>query len=65
MIELAPGLTHVPNYLDRAQQQAMVDDVRAVVRAAPLFVPTMPRTGKPYMLEAFRYTSISKKSNVI
>ncbi len=48
MIELAPGLTHVPNYLDRAQQQAMVDDVRAVVRAAPLFVPTMPRTGKPF-----------------
>jgi len=34
--------------LDRAAQEALVADLREVVRAAPLFVPVMPRTGKPF-----------------
>ena len=46
--ELAPGLVHVAGYLDRPMQEAMLADVRAVVRAAPLFTPAMPRTGKPF-----------------
>ena len=48
MLELAPGLIHVPDYLDRARQEAMIADVRGVVRAAPLFTPVMPRTGKAF-----------------
>ncbi|AXS42357.1 alpha-ketoglutarate-dependent dioxygenase AlkB [Breoghania sp. L-A4] len=34
-------------YLDRAAQQALLEEIRAIVRAAPLFAPRMPRTGKP------------------
>lgn len=47
-LELAPGLVHVPGFLDRAAQEALRDALREVVRAAPLFVPRMPRTGKPF-----------------
>lgn len=47
MLVLPGGVRHIPGYLDRAAQEALVEDVRAVVRAAPLYVPTMPRTGKP------------------
>ena len=45
---LAPGLIHVPGYLDRAAQERLRDDIQAAVRAAPLFTPRMPRTGKPF-----------------
>ncbi len=48
MIELAPGLLHVPDYLDLQEQQALVADLRGIVAAAPLFTPAMPRTGKPF-----------------
>ncbi|WP_372422394.1 alpha-ketoglutarate-dependent dioxygenase AlkB family protein [Salinarimonas chemoclinalis] len=47
-LALAPGLLHVPGYLDRDAQARLRDAVRAVVRAAPLFTPRMPRTGKPF-----------------
>jgi alkylated DNA repair protein (DNA oxidative demethylase) len=30
------------------EQRALVSEIRAVVRAAPLFAPTMPRSGKPF-----------------
>lgn len=33
-------------YLDRPHQQALVDDIRAVLRQAPLFAPVTP-SGKP------------------
>ncbi|MBA3448384.1 MAG: alpha-ketoglutarate-dependent dioxygenase AlkB [Pseudaminobacter sp.] len=44
---LPRGVRHLPFYLDAAAQEALVGDIRAVVRAAPLYVPAMPRTGKP------------------
>lgn len=47
-ITLAPGLTYHPGYLDRAAQEALLADLRELVRAAPLFTPRMPRTGKPF-----------------
>lgn len=47
-LTLAPGLVHVPGHLDRAAQERLRDAIREVVRAAPLFVPRMPRTGKPF-----------------
>ncbi|MEO3997092.1 alpha-ketoglutarate-dependent dioxygenase AlkB [Mesorhizobium sp. CAU 1732] len=47
MLVLPGGVRHIPDYLDRAAQEALVEDIRAVVQAAPLYVPTMPRTGKP------------------
>ncbi|WP_235897677.1 alpha-ketoglutarate-dependent dioxygenase AlkB family protein [Neoaquamicrobium microcysteis] len=45
--DLPHGVRHIPDHLDRAAQEALVEDIRAVVQAAPLFVPAMPRTGKP------------------
>jgi len=48
MMVLPKGVRHIPGYLDRAAQQALLEDIRDVVRAAPLFVPVMPRTGKPF-----------------
>ena len=47
-VPLAPGLVYHPDYLDRAGQGLLLDAVRTVTRAAPLFTPTMPRTGKPF-----------------
>ena len=43
---LPEGFRYLPDYLDRAAQEALVEDIRAVVTQAPLYVPTMPRTGK-------------------
>ncbi|MDE2577240.1 MAG: alpha-ketoglutarate-dependent dioxygenase AlkB [Hyphomicrobiales bacterium] len=48
MIALAPGLIWRPAYFSREEQQALLDDIRAVLRTAPLFTPAMPRTGKPF-----------------
>lgn len=47
-LALAPGLIHAPGFLDRAAQETLRDALREVVRAAPLFTPRMPRTGKPF-----------------
>jgi alkylated DNA repair protein (DNA oxidative demethylase) len=47
MIQVLPkGVRHIPGYLDRDAQDALVEDIRKVVQAAPLYVPVMPRTGK-------------------
>jgi DNA oxidative demethylase len=35
-------------WLDRAGQAALVEDLRAAIREAPLFTPRMPRTGTPF-----------------
>jgi alkylated DNA repair protein (DNA oxidative demethylase) len=47
-IEVLPGVVHYPGYLDRTAQETLRDALREVVRAAPLFQPRMPRTGKPF-----------------
>ncbi|WFR95233.1 alpha-ketoglutarate-dependent dioxygenase AlkB family protein [Rhizobium tumorigenes] len=44
---LLNGIRHLPGYLDRTAQEALVEQIRAVVAEAPLFVPAMPGTGKP------------------
>jgi alkylated DNA repair protein (DNA oxidative demethylase) len=44
---LTEGVRHLPGHLDREAQEKLVEDIRAVVEAAPLYVPTMPKTGKP------------------
>jgi alkylated DNA repair protein (DNA oxidative demethylase) len=43
---LPPGIRHLPAYLDKARQEALVETVRAIVAEAPLYTPAMPRTGK-------------------
>ena len=44
---LPRGVRHMPGYLDRDTQVALVEAIRTVVQEAPLYVPTMPRSGKP------------------
>ena len=39
---------HRPGYLDAGDQAALLVQLRAVIAAAPLFVPRMPRSGKPF-----------------
>lgn len=47
MTGLPEGVSYYPDHFDRPAQEALVDAIRDVVREAPLFVPVMPRTGKP------------------
>ncbi len=44
---LPKGLRILPGHLDGRSQADLVDAVRQVVAAAPLYVPAMPRTGAP------------------
>jgi alkylated DNA repair protein (DNA oxidative demethylase) len=43
----AVSLKHFPGRLDRSAQAALLADLREVIAAAPLFTPTMPRSGNP------------------
>ena len=38
----------LPQFFDRPTQETLLEAVRDVVRRAPLFVPRMPKTGKPF-----------------
>lgn len=42
------GITFYPGRLDAAAQGYLLDQIRAAAREAPLFVPAMPKTGKPF-----------------
>ncbi|RWG08224.1 alpha-ketoglutarate-dependent dioxygenase AlkB [Mesorhizobium sp.] len=46
MLVLPKGIRHMPGYLSRTEQEALVEEIRRIVQAAPLYVPAMPRTGK-------------------
>jgi alkylated DNA repair protein (DNA oxidative demethylase) len=41
------SVKYFPLYFGRAVQQALLADLRRVMAAAPLYTPTMPRSGKP------------------
>lgn len=43
---LPSGIRHLPGYLDKARQEALVEIVRGIVADAPLYTPAMPKTGK-------------------
>jgi DNA oxidative demethylase len=47
-VAVAPGVGYFPGFLDRAAQEALRDEVLAILELAPLFRPRMPRTGKPF-----------------
>ena len=42
------GFQHLIGYLDKARQATLLDCVRTIVADSPLYVPTMPRSGKPF-----------------
>jgi DNA oxidative demethylase len=41
------GVRIYPSYLDRDEQAALITALTAVLAAAPLFVPRMPKSGRP------------------
>jgi alkylated DNA repair protein (DNA oxidative demethylase) len=41
------SVKYFPQLLDRAAQEALLADLRRVIAEAPLFTPTMPRSGNP------------------
>jgi DNA oxidative demethylase len=43
---LPKGIRHMPGFLDRTAQEALIDSVRDIVQEAPLYIPAMPKTGK-------------------
>lgn len=42
------GFRHLPAHLSPEQQAELLGKIRDVLAAAPLYAPTMPRTGKPF-----------------
>jgi alkylated DNA repair protein (DNA oxidative demethylase) len=42
------GFRHLTGYFGARAQAALLADLQAVLKAAPLFVPRMPRSGKPF-----------------
>lgn len=42
------GLRYYPALLDRPAQERLVARLRELISEAPFFVPTMPRTGRPF-----------------
>jgi DNA oxidative demethylase len=43
-----PGFRHLAGYLDRSAQIVLLGTVREIIRRAPFYTPTMPRSGKPF-----------------
>ena len=44
---IQPGAMVTPGYLDRNAQKDLLAAIEAVLRAAPLYTPRMPKSGKP------------------
>ncbi|MEM8704516.1 MAG: alpha-ketoglutarate-dependent dioxygenase AlkB [Pseudomonadota bacterium] len=45
------GLSYLPDYFDRAEQQALLEEIRMLVTEAPLYQPVMPKTGKAFSVK--------------
>ena len=51
MVKLAPGVYLWREKLSPVAQKALLDDVFARLKAAPLYRPVMPKTGQPFSVE--------------
>jgi alkylated DNA repair protein (DNA oxidative demethylase) len=40
-------LTYLPGYFGEAERRALLGELRSIIAVAPLFTPTMPRSGNP------------------
>jgi alkylated DNA repair protein (DNA oxidative demethylase) len=47
MLVFPRGIRHIPGYLARDRQEALIEAIRYVVTEAPLYTPVMPRSGQP------------------
>jgi alkylated DNA repair protein (DNA oxidative demethylase) len=48
---LPDGVAFHPGFIDTAGQSVLLSELRGIVKAAPLFTPEMPRTGKPMSVQ--------------
>ncbi len=51
VVQIKPGVIHYPGYFDVATQAELVASLRSLIADAPMFTPTMPRTGKPFSVQ--------------
>jgi len=51
VVQIRPGVIHYPGYFDDETQAELVASLRLLITTAPLFTPTMPRTGKPFSVQ--------------
>jgi alkylated DNA repair protein (DNA oxidative demethylase) len=61
---LKPGLRLYKTALDRAGQEALLADLREVLREAPLYRPTMPRSGRPLSVQMSNCGALGWMSDV-
>ena len=47
-VSIMTGVDYFPGFLDRATQEALRDEVLAILKLAPPFRPRMSRTGNPF-----------------
>ncbi|HKN28299.1 MAG TPA: alpha-ketoglutarate-dependent dioxygenase AlkB [Roseiarcus sp.] len=47
-IAVAYGVDYFPGFLDRAEQEALREEIRAILTEAPLYRARMPQSGKPF-----------------
>ncbi len=62
---ILPGFRYHPNHLDKARQSHLAAIVEELITAAPLFRPTMPKSGRPFsvaMTNAGRFGWISDRA---
>ncbi|MGI9524013.1 MAG: alpha-ketoglutarate-dependent dioxygenase AlkB family protein [Hyphomicrobiaceae bacterium] len=45
------GFVHLPGHLSQSDQLRLVSEVRRIEALAPLYVPSMPNTGRPFSVE--------------
>jgi alkylated DNA repair protein (DNA oxidative demethylase) len=57
-LEIAPGVMLWREYFGPAAQKALLDDVQARLKAAPLYKPVMPGTGKPFSVEESNFGAL-------
>lgn len=48
---MSPGFRYLPDRLSHEEQLALLDQIRAILKIAPLFQPVMPKTGKPFSVK--------------
>src|SRR3546814_7547389 len=48
MAAVPEGFRYLPGYVDAEVQAALIAALRALAEAAPLYRPTMPKSGRPF-----------------
>jgi alkylated DNA repair protein (DNA oxidative demethylase) len=63
-IDVTPGAAYYPGFLDLNAQRALVEELRVVLAAAPLYRPSMPRSGKAFSVQMTNCGSLGWVSDI-